>query len=272
MRRGYLQFTVVMTLSVAVVALSGLLIRQSRRLAILEQQQKTDLQSLRQLLAAIRQRDFEQAPVEVESPVQSGNWQAALANRNATIQRLEHELSDAQASIMSLQAQLSNSNDEREKALTSANQLLEKEKEDWQVQLASLKQDLESAQADAQASRQRLATIEADNAKLNNTNNAASARAVDLAQAIVQLQDLDSRRDALLTSILRRYRDITSQFRAMSGQLGSNRDSNASSPFTDSALTRIQSAVSSADDDLRQLSELSAQARQLEKKLAKKQP
>jgi hypothetical protein len=105
---------------------------------------------------------------------------------------------------------------------------------------------------------------------LNNTNNAASARAVDLAQVIVQLQDLDSRRDALLTSIMRRYRDITSQFRAMSGMLGSNRDSNTGSPLTDAALTRIQSAVSSADDDLRQLNELSAQARQLEKKLAKK--
>ena len=71
---------------------------------------------------------------------------------------------------------------------------------------------------------------------------------------------------------MRRYRDITSQFRAMSGMLGSSRDSNTSSPFTDAALTRIQSAVTSADDDLRQLGELNAQARQLEKKLAKKQP
>ena len=60
-----------------------------------------------------------------------------------------------------------------------------KEKEDWQAQLANLKQDLESAQADALASRQRLAAIETDNAKLNNANNAASARAVDLAQVIV---------------------------------------------------------------------------------------
>jgi chromosome segregation ATPase len=270
MRRGHLQFAVVLALSVALGLSLGLFVRQSRRLAILEQLQEADLRSLRQLIEAVRQRDFEKAPAEIESPVQSGNWQAALANRTATIERLEHELSDDQASIMSLQAQLSNSNEEREKAVSSANQLLEKEKEGWQTQLASLKQDLESAQADAQASRQRLAAIEADNAKLNNTNNAASARAVDLAQIIVQLQDLDSRRDALLTSILRRYRDITSQFRAMSGQLGSNRDSNTSNPFTDAALTRIQSAVSSADDDLRQLSELSAQARQLEKKLAKK--
>ena len=270
MRRGYLHFAVVLTLSVALLVSLGLLIRQSRRLAMLAQEQQTDRRSLSQLLAAIRRRDFAQAPAEVESPGPPGNCQAALANRNTTIERLDRELSEAQASIMSLQSQLSNSNDEREKALASADQLLQKEREDGQTQLASLKQDLESAQADAQASRQRAAALEADNAKLHNASNAASARAVDLAQIVVQLQDLDSRRDALLTSILRRYRDVTSQFRAMSGQLGSNRDSNAANPFTDAALTRIQSAVSSADDDLRQLSELSAQARQLEKKLAKK--
>ncbi|MGC9998334.1 MAG: hypothetical protein ABSE79_23700 [Terriglobia bacterium] len=270
MRRGYLQFAVVLTLSVALLVSLGLLNRQSRRLAMLEQQQETDRRSLSQLLAAIRQRDFEQAPAEVESPVPPGNCQAALANRKVTIERLDRELSDAQASLVSLQSQLSNANEEREKTVASSNELLQKEKEDWQTQLGSLKQDLESARADAQASRQRLAAIESDNAKLNNTNNAASARAVDLAQVIVQLQDLDSRRDALLTSIMRRYRDITSQFRAMSGMLGSNRDSNTGSPLTDAALTRIQSAVSSADDDLRQLNELSAQARQLEKKLAKK--
>jgi hypothetical protein len=37
-----------------------------------------------------------------------------------------------------------------------------------------------------------------------------------------------------------------------------------------SALTRIQNAVILADEDLRQLSELNAQARQMEKKLVKK--
>jgi hypothetical protein len=83
------------------------------------------------------------------------------------------------------------------------------------------------------------------------------------------LQDLDSRREAHLTSIMRRYRDITSQFRAMSGTLDSSRDPN-SSALSAAALTRIQNATSAADEDLRQLSELNAQARQLEKKLVKK--
>jgi hypothetical protein len=135
--------------------------------------------------------------------------------------------------------------------------------------LDASKQDLESAQAELQASRQRLTALEADNAKLKAENRAGAARAAELAHVMAELQDLDSRRDAYLTSIMRRYHDITSQFRAMSGMLGSTRDSNSTSPFSDAALTRIQSAVSAADDDLRQLTELNDQARQLEKKLAK---
>jgi len=270
MRRGHLIFVVTLTLAVGLVVSLGVMVSQARRLATLQRQQAVDLESQHKLLRALRQRELQKAPPETGNPTPTRDNQAALAMRNATVEQLNRELGEAQANIMGLQAQLSSSNEEREKALAGANELLEKEKGDWQSQLESLKQELESAQADSQASRQRLAAVEADNAKLTSNNNAASARAVDFAQVIVQLQDLDSRRDALLTSIMRRYRDITSQFRAMSGMLGSNRDSNTSSPFTDAALTRIQSAVSSADDDLRQLSELNAQARQLEKKLGKK--
>jgi type IV pilus assembly protein PilQ len=270
MWRGRLRFAVMLALAVALVVSLGMLLRRSGQLALLERQQAADSKSLQQLLAALRQRDLRKAPPEVESPTPPGDYQAALAKRDATIERLTHDLSDAQATILGLQSQLTNSNEEREKALAGASELQQEEKRDWQAQLDGLKRDLESAQADAQASRQRLATLEADNAQLSSTTSAASTRAVDLARVVVQLQDLDSRRDALLTSIMRRYRDVTSQFRAMSGMLGSSRDSNAGSPFTDAALTRIQNAVSSADDDLRQLTELNAQARQLEKKLAKK--
>jgi hypothetical protein len=83
------------------------------------------------------------------------------------------------------------------------------------------------------------------------------------------LQSLDRRRDAHLTSITRRYRDITGQFRTMSAMLDSTRDG-SSSAFSDAALMRIQNAISLADDDLRQLNELNAQASQLEKKLVNK--
>jgi chromosome segregation ATPase len=268
-RLGRLEFALVLTLGVALVASLGMILRQSRRLAALERQQAADLQSLRELREALRQRELQKTPAEAESPAPPGAYQATLAKRDVTIEGLSRELGEAQANIKELQAQLSNSSDEREKALASANELHQKEREDWQSQLDALKQQLDSAQAESQASRQRLAALEADNAKLKSDNSAGSARLAEFARVIADLQDLDRRRDAYLTSIMRRYRDITSQFRGMSGMLDSSREPK-SSAFSDAVLTRIQNAVSLADDDLRQLTELNAQARQLEKKLVKK--
>jgi chromosome segregation ATPase len=268
MRLGRL-LVLVLTLGLAFVASVGMMLRQSRRLAALQRQHAADQQSLRELQEALRQRELQKTPAEAGSPPPPGDYHAALAKRDAGIEQLKHELNEAQANIQGLQAQLSKSSEEGEKALESANERHQKEQEDLQAQLEASKQELESAQAELEASRQRLTVLEADNAKLKSDNSSGTARAAELARTVASLQDLDSRREAYLTSILRRYRDITSQFRAMSGMLGSSRDSN-SSPLTDAALTRIQNDVSSADDDLRQLSELNAQARQLEKKLVKK--
>jgi len=270
MRLRRLQFALVLTLGVALVVSLVMIVRLSRRLTALERQRAADLQSLRELHEALPQREIPKTPAEAENPAPAGDYHAALARRNATIERLNRELSEAQANIMGLQAQLLNSREEGEKALASAEERHQKEQADLQSQLDALKQDLESSQAELQASRQRLTSLEADNAKLRSDNSAVSARADETTRLVAQLLDFDSRRDAYLTSIMHRYRDITNQFRATSGMLGSSRDSNSSSPFSDAALTRIQNAISSTDDDLRQLNELNAQVRQLEKKLAKK--
>ena len=132
-----------------------------------------------------------------------------------------------------------------------------------------MKQELETAAAEAQTSRQQLADLEAANAKAKGENNENSARAAEFKRVVTNLQDINRRRDAYLTSIIRRYRDITSQFRAMSGMMDSSRDQ-SSSAFSGAALTRIQNAISLADDDLRQLNELNAQELRLEDKLVKK--
>jgi chromosome segregation ATPase len=269
MRLGRLQFALALTLGVAFVVSLVVILRQSWRLAVLERQQAADVRSLHQLETVLRQRELQEPPSETEILIPPGDSRAALAQRNATIELLNRALSQAQANNMGLQAQLVSAGEEREKALASVEELRQKEEADLQSQIDTLKQDLESAQAELQASRQRLAALEADNAKLKTDGSAGTARAAELARVLADLQDLDSRRDAHLTSIMRRYRDVTSQFRAMSGVLGSSRGSN-SSPFNDAALSRIQNAISAADDDLRQLSELNAQARQLEKKLGKK--
>jgi chromosome segregation ATPase len=269
MRLRRLEIALGLTLGAALIASLGIIIHQSRRLAVLERQQATDQQSLRELREALRQRDLQNTPAEAESRTPPSDQQAALAKRDAAIERLNQELDDAHARITGLQAQLSNSSDEQEKALASANEGYRKEREDWQSRLDALKQELDSAEAESEASRQRILALEADNAKLKSDNKESSARAAELGRVAADLEDVDRRRDPYLTSIMRRYRDLTAQFRAMSGMLDSSRDPNASA-FGSEELTRIQNAVSLADDDLRQLNELNARALQLEKKLVKK--
>lgn len=269
-RLTYFEIALGLALGVVLAASVAVIVGQSRRLASSERQRAADLESLRQLTESLRQHKLQQNPVEAGGPTTPVNGdRAALARREATIERLDRELSEARANIAELQAQLSNSSDERGKALASANENHQKEQADWQSQLDNLKQEIDSARADLQDSRQRIAALEADNDKLRSANQQGSAGSPDLERVVANLQDLDRRRDSYLTSILRSYRDITSQFRAMSGMLDSSRDQN-STAFSSAALTRIQNAISLADDDLHQLSELNARTHQLEKQLVKK--
>jgi chromosome segregation ATPase len=269
MRLARLRIPLVLILGVAFVASVGMVVRRSRQLAECRRQRSADLQSLRELREALRQRDLQKAPAVAEGRTPGGENHAALAERDATIERLNRELSEAEANITQLQVQLSNSNDEHEKALASANERYQKDHEEWQSRLDALQQQVDSAEAELQASRQRITNLEATNTKLRSENSEGAARTAEFGRVVASLQDLDRRRDAYLTSIIRRYRDITSEFRAMSGMLDSGRDPN-SNVFSGATLTRIQNTVSLADDDLRQLSDLNAQARELEKKLVKK--
>jgi len=269
MRVGRVEITLGSVLAVVLVGSGAVILHQRRRLADYQRQQAEDRQSLAQLREALRQRELQKPPSESEGEAAGAEYQANIARRDAAIEQLNRELSAAQANITELKAQLSSSNDERERALASAQERHLKEQEDWQKQLDAFKQNLDSTQAELEASRQRIAALEADNGKLRGAANEGSARTAEFQRTLADLQDLDRRRDAYLTSLSRRYRDITNQFRAMTGILDSSRDSNANA-FNEASLTRIENTVSLADDDLRQLNELNAQARQLEKKLGKK--
>jgi hypothetical protein len=267
-RLGRLQIVLVSILSVALAASVSVNLRQSRRLAAQQQQREADLQSLRELRAR-PQPNAQQTPAEAGEQVPVGDHQATLARRAATIERLKREMSETHANVSELQEQLLNSNEEHERVLATINERHLKEKEDLQSEVDTLRQELESAQVESQSSRQRASALEADNAKLKSAAGVVSSSARDLGRVVADLRDVDRRREVYLTSITRRYRDITSQFRAMSGMLESSRDPNSSS-FSGAALTRIQDAISLADDDLRQLNELNAHASQLEKNLMKK--
>ncbi len=269
MRMGRPQIILVSGLGVALFAAGGVIVFQSRKLAEFQQQREADLETLRQTREALRQSELRAAAARVKPQEPACNDQAALAQRDATIEQLNAAISEARSDITQLQSQISDARDEDQKALAGANQRYQKLQADSQRRLDAIQKALSATQVELQDSRQRITELEKTNAKLASESSASSVRATEREQLLADLQDLDRRREAYLTTIQDRYRDITTRFRTMTGMLDSPRNDN-STAFSGAALDLIQNAISLTDNDLQHLTELNARAFRLQKKLQKK--
>jgi chromosome segregation ATPase len=267
MRR--LHIVVISGLGVALLASGGIIVQQARKLAEVRQQKDAALRSLHETREALRQSQLRLASALQQSPTPAGDGKATLAKRDATIQQLTSELNTAQASITQLQKNLSASKDENQKAAETSTRRYKAMQVELQTRLEQVQKQLDSVQADLESSHQRIASLQKENDQLNAANNEGSTRAAEREHILQSLQDLDRRREAYLTSIADRYRNLTNQFRTMSGMLASNRGQD-SNTLSGPALDMIQNAISLTDNDLQHLNELNAKAYRLEQRLAKK--
>jgi chromosome segregation ATPase len=258
-----------LVLGAVLIASLVMILHQWRRISEYQRHQEADAQALRLFREAWRQKGLQKIPPAVIEGAPAANDQAGITRREEVIERLDRELAEGRATITDLQTQLSTANDQNAKALASAEERLQKQQADAQAQLEDLQKKLDAAMAESDIARQRVAALEADNSKLKTDTTAVTTRATDVARTIASLQDLDRRRDVYITSILRRYRDITGEFRAMSSMLDTSHDP-SSGACGGATLSRIQNAVNSAEDDLRQVNELNARTQKLEKQLLKK--
>jgi hypothetical protein len=85
-------------------------------------------------------------------------------------------------------------------------------------------------------------------------------------RALADLEDLDRRRELVLASVLRRYREVSEQYRALAGTPDARR------PIDNTAVrvadfSRINESLNMADEDLRQLRVLSAQVQAVQRRL-----
>src|SRR5579872_3204381 len=156
-----------------------LILRQWRRIAEFQRRQDADAQSLRLLKQALAQKGLQNVPSEViEAP--AGNDVEGIARREATIERLDHELAEANVAISNLQSQLAAANDQSAKAQASAQESLQKQQSDSQTQLDDLQKRLDAAVAQSAIARQRVAALEADNTKLTAETAAVATQTTDL--------------------------------------------------------------------------------------------
>jgi chromosome segregation ATPase len=266
MRPLGLRISYELVLGAVLVASLIIILHQSRRIAEYQRHQEADAQALRLLQEAWRQKQLQKVPPVVAEEAPPVDEHAVIAKKEAVIERLDRELAETRATLTDLQTQLSTSNDQNTKALATAQENLQKQQADSQAQLDDLQKKLDAALAQSDIARQRVAALEADNAKLKTNTATVTTQSAEVSHIIAGLQDLDRRRDIYLTSILRRYRDITDEFHAMSSMLDTSHDA-SSSACSGAVLSRIQNAVNSAEDDMRQVNELNARSQKLEKQL-----
>jgi chromosome segregation ATPase len=131
-------------------------------------------------------------------------------------------------------------------------------------QLTSVQREAESAKTTAQSRETALRELESVTQQLRKQVAEAGQSRNRRAQARTELEELARRRDGYLNNILGRYREATDLFRTMSLRLDNPRD--AGSPLNND-LSRIQQAIQLAEEDLRQLRVLNAQAARLQKEL-----
>lgn len=131
-------------------------------------------------------------------------------------------------------------------------------------QLTTAQRETDAVKITAQTRDTALRELETKNAELRKQVADATQKNGRRKQAGAELEELGRRRESYLNNILGRYREATDLFRTMSLRLDNPRD--AGSPLNND-LSRIQQAIQSADEDLRQLRVLNAQAARLQKDL-----
>ena len=177
----------------------------------------------------------------------------SLAEANASIARLESRAGEAESQLQNLRLE--------NKRLTGS-------ESDLKENLSAANQAVEVLQKELKSSRDHGTQVEIAYQKLRDQGGADAQKISQLQQLATELQDIHQRREVFLNSILRRYKQITEQYRSVSGVLQTQRTDAPAGGSAD--LARIQDSIAMAEDDLRQLNSLNAQALRIQKKMSGK--
>jgi chromosome segregation ATPase len=156
--------------------------------------------------------------------------------------------------------------EEKLKKAMDENQRLSGEERDLRERVDTTIRLVDAVQAELKSRNERLAQLELQNRSLRDAAATAADRATKAAQAIREVEEINRRRETYLTSVLRRFRDLTDQYRAIAMRIDSEREGRTALP---GELSRIQSTVAMTEEDLKQIASLSAQAIRAQARIGK---
>lgn len=200
------------------------------------------------------------APVVLPKPVPAAaepSHEPAASNDSARLlEERTSELAEARKANEGLEAQVKQL-EARVQALTQDAERLAAGEKQLREQMESATARAASLEAELKARDERLQKAELSIRDLRQQTDDRGRRSAVLTKISDDFDDLNRRRDQYMTNVLRRYREVTDLYRTLSLRQEGPRDD----------LSRIQNAISLAEEDMRQLQSLNAQARRLQRDL-----
>lgn len=177
-----------------------------------------------------------------------------IAETQAALETARKELSAARNDLAALEARAAEELERRQK--------LTAELADTVEALASAKRVLTATETDLRAKNERLVRLETSEKLVREAAGKAEVEAAKSLRSAVALEDLNRRREVLLNNMVRRYREVTDQYRTLSLRVQSRADQLGLDPGA-GEISRIQTSVQQAEEEFRQLNSLNAQAAKL---------
>lgn len=223
--------------------------RQNERIALLEQDLK---------VARSRPNPPPAAPPPAEAPAvaipaprqsRSSSPVPSASTASADTEALNAKLDEANAALGRIQSRTSELETQVEE-FTRERARLAAAGTEAQSRLTELNQTIQSLTEERSQFDKRIKDFESENGRLRHQTQVFSQKNAQFLKDAAEFQELSRRQQTYTTSILRRYRELTDLFRSLPGMV----EGKGNGP----ELARIQSAVSMADEDLRQLNDLNA--------------
>ncbi|MDX2151565.1 MAG: hypothetical protein SFV54_12580 [Bryobacteraceae bacterium] len=225
---------------------------------------EAEAKSLRQLLDQANQRRVEAGEPPIAAPEREPRRAAAApSDAGARLESIRllgqtrDQLAAAQGAVKSLESKVAEMEAATQRATEENKRLAEAESE-LRETVASNQRLVDAIQTELKGKSERLIQLETTLRRNAEELKAAKEKLNGTAKAGQAIEDLNRRREIYLTNLQRRYRDITDQMRAMALRLD-----NPQERPNQMDLSRIQTAIQSAEEDLKQLANLNAQAARL---------
>jgi len=174
------------------------------------------------------------------------------------------QLELTKATVIELQAKVQEM-DARIATLTQEASNLAAMEKDLRDKLGTADRLVAALQAEAKGNTSRTSLLQTANRDLLRRTEEASRKLSRLAKASEEVEDLSRRRETYITNLLRRYRELTDFYRTQALRVNSPQETAVPS---NSDLSRMQSVIALADEDLRQLRAINVQASRLQKEFS----